>query len=115
MAWEDTVRVPAFVSGGVLAEEQRGKTLDDVTSVMADWYPTLLSAAGIEAAYPRSRRLKGTSALDTRFETDSMVPLDGLSLWDAINGKVDETVRSYSREVVIDLNAVSDCSYDSCG
>merc|ERR1712087_364633 len=114
-AWEGTVRVPAFVSGGVLAAERRGKTLDDVTSAMVDWYPTLLSAAAIEAAYPRSLRLEGTTVLDTRFEADSMAPLDGLSLWDVINGKDDEAVHSDSREVMIDLVGVSDCSYGSCG
>ena len=90
--------------------------MEDVASSMTDWYLTLLSAAGIEAVYPRSQRLSGSDSLDMRFEGDWMAPTDGLDLWSAINyGVIDGALRSESREILVDLDGAFECDYTSCG
>ncbi len=94
----------------------KGMVLEVVASSQTDWYPTLLSAAGIEAVYPRSRRLEGSDSLDLRFEGDWMVPLDGLDLWTAINdGVVSADLRSEYRSILLDLDGTTECEYTSCG
>jgi len=115
-AWEGTVRAAAFVTGGVLGVDRRGVALDGAMTSMADWYPTLLSAAGIEAEYPRSQRLYGTDSLDTRFGGDAMVSLDGMDLWTAIKGgDIDHRIKVDLREILLDLDPFTECPFTACG
>jgi len=117
-SFEGGVRVPAFVSGGYLAEERRGQKLDSVLMHVADWYPTLLSAAGLEVGYHLSTKLYQSEAEDVRFVGNGVgvVPLDGLDLWGSIQfDEVDPLSSSESREMLIDLNNVGQCDASSCG
>merc|ERR1712061_845828 len=50
-SFEGGIRVPAFVTGGYLAQERRGLVADDIIVHSVDWYRTLLSAAGLEVSY----------------------------------------------------------------
>ena len=85
-SFEGGIRTTAFVTGGYLDSSRRGKVLDDVVVSVADWYPTLLDAAGAEIGYQKSKRLYSSDDDDTRFDGDDAVsiPLDGKSIWSAI-------------------------------
>ena len=50
--WEGGVRVPAFITGGFIPNNLKGSVLSDVAVHAIDWYPTLLTAAGIEQQSP---------------------------------------------------------------
>ena len=83
-----------------------------------DWYPTLLSAAGIEVGYHRSQDLYDSDELDTRFDDDEVddVPLDGNDIWRAIQfGDVSDEISIESRELLLDLNEGGQCAFSSCG
>jgi len=117
-SFEGGVRVPAFVTGGFLNEERWGQIERDLVVSVVDWYPTLLSAAGIEVGYQRSRTLYGSDELDTRFDAMSpgTVPLDGKDVWSAIQyGTVPDELSSKSREVLLDLDRTETCLFSSCG
>jgi len=45
--WEGGVRTNAFVSGGYVPAERRGKTFEGIISI-ADWYATLSTIAGVD-------------------------------------------------------------------
>eukprot|EP01083_Nonionella_stella_P001832 5260_1 len=116
-SWEGGIRVPAFVSGGYLHEDRRGETLEDVLIHVTDWYPTLLSAAGIDAQHVKSRKLHGVTEEDMRFVENGVgdIHLDGKDLWNAIQfGEVSEDISTQSREILLDLNAQY-CAFTSCG
>ena len=85
---------------------------------VVDWYPTLLSAAGIEIGYHRSTTRYGTNVTDTRFDANGVgvVPLDGKNVWNAIQfGEVTEDISAQSRELLLDLDKAGVCSFTSCG
>ena len=46
--WEGGVRVPAFITGGFIPDSLKGSALSNVAVHAIDWYPTLLTAAGIK-------------------------------------------------------------------
>merc|ERR1719167_706058 len=82
-SFEGGIRVPGFVTGGYLNEDRKGEIAKDFIVSVVDWYPTLLSAAGIEVGYHRSQDLYDSDELDTRFDDDEVddVPLDGNDIW----------------------------------
>lgn len=65
--FEGGIRVPAAVGGGWLPDNLRGRS-SATLSHLADWYPTLCHAAGIDPTDVRSHRV---------------APVDGHSLWAA--------------------------------
>lgn len=67
--WEGGVRVPAFVTGGILPEHQRGKVHDGIMHI-TDWLSTFCTIAGIEA----------------NLEPNAPAPLDSINAWDWISG-----------------------------
>ena len=68
--WEGAIRVAAFISGGVIPAGLRGSTNAAFMSV-ADWYPTLLSVAGIHAS----------QVADTVDYNGTRRVLDGINAW----------------------------------
>jgi len=117
-SFEGGIRVPAFVTGGYLAENRRGVAMDSIIVHVSDWYQTLLSAAGLSVEYARSSRMYRSEAIDNRFESNgvSHVPLDGEDLWSAIQfGTVDDSISSESRELLLDINVEGTCQSSSCG
>lgn len=96
-----------------------GQVLNDVVVSVVDWYPTFLEAAGAEVGYHRSTRLYNTENVDTRFDGENAVtvPLDGSSIWRAIQTDTPSQDILYDeREVLLDLNSASSaCSLSSCG
>lgn len=86
---------------------------------ITDWYPTLLSAAGIEVGYHRSTKLYDSDEIDTRFddvEYDT-IPLDGKDLWNAIQyGEITDDISVSERELLLDLDGHHlNCSFSTCG
>ena len=73
-AFEGGVRVPAFVTGGLVPADRRGKTLTAVTH-LADWLPTLLSVADVKADA----------------NEHGMPPVDGIDLWPYLLGQSNRT------------------------
>jgi len=116
-SFEGGVRVPGFVTGGYLDDDRKGVVATDFVSSVVDWYPTLLSAAGIEPGYHRSRTLYGNGeAADSRFDDTPTVPLDGKDLWRAIQfGEVTEDIAVESRELLLDVDFTETCEFSSCG
>mmetsp|Transcript_38458 Transcript_38458/g.34005 ORF Transcript_38458/g.34005 Transcript_38458/m.34005 type:complete len:727 (-) Transcript_38458:186-2366(-) len=123
-SWEGGVKVPGFVTGGYLPEEQRGKVLD-YPMHFVDWYPTLLSAAGLDVNYHRSRKLYETEENfdadtrtffpDRRWDDTPNQELDGIDMWDYISGEdEDDAYFDQKREVLLDLKEVW-CPFSSCG
>jgi len=53
--WEGGVRTNAFVSGGFVPEQRRGKIFSGIINV-ADWYGTLTELAGVEMADHRAEK-----------------------------------------------------------
>ena len=96
-----------------------GQVLDDVMVHITDWYPTLLSAAGIEVGYHRSTKLYGSEETDTRFDDVEYgtIPLDGMDLWSAIQfGDVAESISLEKREILLDLDGHHwNCTFSTCG
>jgi len=115
-AWEGGVRVPAFVTGGYLSEHRRGEIMDDAMVHIIDWYPTLLSAAGIKVGHKKSTKFYSKLSSADRFDDQSFtVPLDGKDLWSAIQtGNVEEDISIDSRQLLLELNG-KHCEFSSCG
>jgi len=117
-SFEGGIRVPAFVTGGYLDDDRKGLVEKDLMVSVVDWYPTLLSAAGIEPQYYRSMRLYDNDSTDTRFVDNGVgtVPLDGQDVWSAIQfGDVAAEISVDHRELLLDLDAGGICSFSSCG
>jgi len=70
--WEGGVRVPAFVSGGVLPSAMRGALTEEYI-MMADWYATFCELAGCDPADPSA-------------EAAGLPPVDSISVWPLISG-----------------------------
>ena len=73
--WEGAIRVAAFVSGGFIPARLRGSTNAGFMSV-ADWYPTLLSVAGLNPA----------QIADTVEYNGTARPIDGIDAWPMLTG-----------------------------
>ena len=50
---------------------------------ITDWYPTILSAVGIEIEHIKSKKLHGTRDEDVRFDGNGVgrVHIDGKDIW----------------------------------
>ena len=73
--WEGGIRVAAFVGGGLVPPALRGTNNSAFLSV-ADWYPTILSVAGLSAAQIK----------DDVLYNGTMRPLDGINAWPVLMG-----------------------------
>ena len=93
--------------------------MDQILVHMTDWYPTLLSAAGLEIGFHRSTKMYQTDELDTQFDDIpyGTVEIDGMDIWSAIqHGVYDGEVEYEQRELVLDLDShVENCTFTSCG
>ena len=118
--WDGGLRVPGFVTGGYLNEERYGKELDIVNHI-TDWYPTLLSAAGLKFTNAKSIDTWDWDNNVRKFQKlyeDQYIELDGIDLWEIIqNGysKDDSLVSMDSREILLDMDSEKNCDFDSCG
>ena len=71
--WQGGVRVNAFVSGGYLPEEMRGKKTEEYIHI-ADWYSTFCSLAGVDPTDEKAAEAK-------------LPPIDSLNVWPLISGQ----------------------------
>ena len=71
--WQGGVRVNAFVSGGYLPMNMRGKKTDGYIHI-ADWYATFCSLAGVDSEDEAAAQAK-------------LPPPDSLNMWPLISGK----------------------------
>ena len=79
--FEGGVRVPAFITGGLVPMRMRGKTLDGYIA-MADWYSTMLSIAGV----PDDAKSVG--------DPDDLPAVDGLNMWPYLSGEAEASPRN---------------------
>eukprot|EP01061_Rhynchopus_euleeides_P023725 TRINITY_DN3848_c0_g1_i6.p1 TRINITY_DN3848_c0_g1~~TRINITY_DN3848_c0_g1_i6.p1 ORF type:complete len:518 (+),score=221.64 TRINITY_DN3848_c0_g1_i6:80-1633(+) len=89
--WEGGVRVNAFVSGGYVPENVRGKTNDNYVHV-ADWYTTLCAIAGVDHT-------------DTEAVGAGLPAVDGVDVWADITKTAQAPARTQmhlSTEAMID-------------
>ena len=71
--WQGGVRVNAFVSGGYLPNNMRGKKSNGYIHI-ADWYSTFSSLAGVDPT-------------DDRAAKANLPPIDSLNVWPLISGQ----------------------------
>jgi arylsulfatase I/J len=71
--WQGGVRVNAFVSGGMVPEEMRGKKIDQLVHV-CDWYATFCHLAGVDPTDHMAAQAK-------------LPPIDSLNMWDLVSGQ----------------------------
>ena len=71
--WQGGVRVNAFVSGGYLPEQMRGKKTEGYIHI-ADWYATFCALAGVDPT-------------DERAAKANLPPIDSLNMWPLISGQ----------------------------
>jgi arylsulfatase I/J len=71
--WQGGVRVNAFVSGGMVPEEMRGKKIDQFVHV-CDWYATFCYLAGVDPT-------------DHMAAEAELPPIDSLNMWDLVSGQ----------------------------
>ena len=81
--WEGGVRVPGFVSGGVLPVSQRGQSTDGIIHI-ADWLATFCALAGLDP---------------TAGEPHPVAPVDSINAWPWLSGREPTSRRT---EVVFD-------------
>eukprot|EP00486_Rosalina_sp_Unknown_P009003 CAMPEP_0201593624 /NCGR_PEP_ID=MMETSP0190_2-20130828/191170_1 /ASSEMBLY_ACC=CAM_ASM_000263 /TAXON_ID=37353 /ORGANISM="Rosalina sp." /LENGTH=482 /DNA_ID=CAMNT_0048052889 /DNA_START=479 /DNA_END=1924 /DNA_ORIENTATION=+ len=115
-SWEGGVKVAGFVTGGVLNDDAKGTT-NSYSMHMVDWYPTLMSAAGLDVNYERSTKLASTvdDLRDIKWLAKEEMELDGVDMWPYINnGETDDDYFENEREILLDLNDVW-CHHESCG
>ena len=71
--WQGGVRVNAFVSGGYLPKEMRGKKTEGYIH-LADWYATFCALADVDPT-------------DNRAAKANLPPIDSLNMWPLISGQ----------------------------
>ena len=71
--WQGGVRVNAFVSGGYLPENMRGKKTEGYIHI-ADWYATFCSLAGVDPTDKKAAKV-------------NLPPIDSLNMWPLISGQ----------------------------
>ena len=71
--WQGGVRVNAFVSGGYLPEDRRGKMSEGYIHI-ADWYATFCALAGVDPT-------------DKQAAKANLPPIDSLNVWPLISGQ----------------------------
>ena len=71
--WQGGVRANAFVSGGYLPEQMRGKMTEGYIHI-ADWYATFCALAGVDPT-------------DERAAKANLPPIDSLNMWPLISGQ----------------------------
>eukprot|EP00947_MAST-08B_sp_MAST-8B-sp1_P001461 g1461.t1 len=76
--WEGGTRVPAFVTGGVLPDEMRGKEHGGLIHI-SDWHATFTRLAGLDPAAG---------------EPHANSPLDGMDAWPWLSGHKAQSERS---------------------
>ena len=78
--WDGGVRVPSFVSGGVVPERVRGTKRDGLVTLW-DWYATWAGLAGVDANSP---------ATEAEAEALGLPPVgdDSMDLWPYLVGDV---------------------------
>ena len=93
-SWQGGVRVNAFVSGGLLPEQQRGKKVDGYVH-LADWYGTFCSLAGVNQTDERAAKAK-------------LPPVDSMNMWPYISGQTDKSPRE---DVPVNINTLISGDY----
>ena len=93
--WEGGVRVPAFISGGLVPPSERGTTKGGLLHV-ADWYSTFLGIAGVPD--PANDPAPG------------FAPVDSLDLWPWLSGAAPASPRT---TLALDHNRYDPCP--TCG
>ena len=71
--WQGGVRANAFVSGGYLPQQMRGKKTEGYIHI-ADWYATFCALAGVDPT-------------DERAAKANLPPIDSLNMWPLISGQ----------------------------
>ena len=71
--WQGGVRVNAFVSGGYLPQNMRGKKTEGKIH-LADWYSTFCHLAGVDPT-------------DERAAEANLPPIDSMNMWPLISGQ----------------------------
>ena len=77
--WQGGVRVAAFVSGGYLPEDRRGKITEGYIHI-ADWYATFCALAGVDPT-------------DEPAAKANLPPIDSLNMWPLISGQNSKSPR----------------------
>lgn len=83
--WDGGVRVPSFVSGGVVPRRVRGTKRDGLVTLW-DWYATWAGLAGVDANSP---------ATEAEAEANGLPPVgdDSMDLWPYLVGDVSTSPR----------------------
>lgn len=107
--WEGGMRVPAFVSGGLVPQSLRG-TNNSIVFHCVDWYPTLAKLAGVDPTDdpPVAPLPVDLSNINKDiYGNESFPPVDGVDIWDMLmhpqNYNVDSAHKylTLSKEVLI--------------
>eukprot|EP00448_Togula_jolla_P019505 CAMPEP_0170588842 /NCGR_PEP_ID=MMETSP0224-20130122/11046_1 /TAXON_ID=285029 /ORGANISM="Togula jolla, Strain CCCM 725" /LENGTH=587 /DNA_ID=CAMNT_0010912587 /DNA_START=75 /DNA_END=1838 /DNA_ORIENTATION=+ len=86
MMWEGGIRAAAFVSGGFVPKQRRGKTLGGIIHI-ADWYATLSHLAGADSH-------------DELAALHGLPPIDSINQWPWLSGSV-EDAKSPRQELAV--------------
>ena len=92
--FEGGIRVNAFVSGGYLPEERRGKIENGMIHII-DWYATFAAIIGYDPT-------------DQKAMKAGLPPIDSLNMWPLING---ENLTSPRVELPVDENVLIQNNY----
>lgn len=88
--WEGGTRVTAFLAGGFVPSELRGRSSDALVHI-SDWYPTFA-------------KLAGASPVDSPVIGGAARPIDGADVWPLLTGKTTSQPRAVT--VVTEVSAI---------
>jgi arylsulfatase A-like enzyme len=91
--WEGGVRATAFVSGGYLPPDRRGKVLHDPIHI-CDWYATLPALAGVDVREEETKASSSSSSDKSRIP-----PVDAVNVWPLILGTSEGIQEDSSRHL----------------